>query len=337
VQLVRLRVVKRTPWLAYVLLGVACLAFGAGSALQKKIDVSSDILKLCWRMQVSLVLLLPFMAITLYRDPESRRRLCTLRYQAEIVLLSFCQSVWIGVFFIAIHNTSILHALLFSSMHSFLMVIFNFCLCRPTARGEVAGVLLGIGGSLIMLLGPSVPGQVSVLWDMITLGSCVFGICYVLLCDRVRPNVPLALFMPEVMLLASVVAALVTYFKEGTPLWSSATSETIFGWVQPDRLLLVCLGAFLSGIVGTIGYAACLKYMPAVVVTVAMLLEPVTGDVFGVLLHVEAIPSWSTALGSVVLMVASLLIIATESMKSKVQENDVSAFVTTVEKPEARD
>jgi len=330
----RLRVTFRSPILAYLLLGLACWSFGGGAALQKQIAAGTDMLKMSWRSQLTALYLLPLTVWCLLRDRQARAAFIMWRAQLRIILGGICMSVWMMIFYMSLEHTSILHACLFSNVHSVVIVIANLVCCRPTACGELLGVLLSIAGGVVMLSGPPA-GNVNVGWDMACIGAAMFGTVYLVSTENLRVNIPLVLFMPEMMTVAAIASGAYSVLHEGSEVWLSDHAETVFGWVLLGReqLIKVTLGAFLSGIVGGLGYAAVLKYLPAVVVAIVLLLEPITGDVVGLLLKVEDVPDVHTIVGSGVLMLASCVIIVTDYLKSRTVDADLATLVKPLDAP----
>ena len=163
--------------------------------------------------QLTALYLLPLTVWCLLRDRQARAAFIMWRAQLRIILGGICMSVWMMIFYMSLEHTSILHACLFSNVHSVVIVIANLVCCRPTACGELLGVLLSIAGGVVMLSGPPA-GNVNVGWDMACIGAAMFGTVYLVSTENLRVNIPLVLFMPEMMTVAAIASGAYSVLHE---------------------------------------------------------------------------------------------------------------------------
>ena len=66
-----------------------------------------------------------------------------------------------------------------------------------------------------------------------------------------------------------------------------------FGWLTYQWFGAASYLGIVTGLLGFVSYVAVLKFVPAIVVSVVMLLEPIIAVIFAVMFGVSAIPGTS--------------------------------------------
>ena len=76
---------------------------------------------------------------------------------------------------------------------------------------------------------------------------------------------------------------------------------------------------------GELGYTVALRFLPALIVSLVMLLEPILGFLFGVLLDVSDIPGMFTWIGGSILIVGLVIVVVSTSRREAAEEAAVLA------------
>lgn len=92
----------------------------------------------------------------------------------------------------------------------------------------------------------------------------------------------------------------------------------MFGWASSEYLLIsLTLVGPIAGVFGVGSYIFMLKYFPAHIVATIFLLEPVTGQILGVILGQDNMPGLITYLGATGILVGLGLTIMGDQNKTK--------------------
>lgn len=165
---------------------------------------------------------------------------------------------------------------------------------RPT-RMQVLGIVIALAGAALVALGDANAGTNSARGNMLALVGAVTVGLYYLAGRSLRQRISL---WPYVALVygACLVVLLVLALWQGTVLWPYAPREfTIFA--------LIAIGPMLAG---HTGFNWALKYVPAYVVSLALLAEPIGAGIIAWLALGE-VPSVATVMGGAVVLVGLAL------------------------------
>ena len=197
---------------------------------------------------------------------------------------------------------------------------------------ETLGAILGIGGAVIMLLDtvnvtntettddemnhhnnngshpPSVHGDVAAFTGAVAV--CI----YLVIGKKLRSWLPIWLYMFPVIGFASLTCltyALLDNYNETT--WIGMTNASVFGLFALPYLPYVLYLGIGPGIFGHTMLSALLKYISPLIVSTAMLSEPIMGSIIGHLFGMQPMPQMYTWIGGMVLMVGLVLVVVGES------------------------
>ncbi|CAD7938574.1 unnamed protein product, partial [Amoebophrya sp. A120] len=204
---------------------------------------------------------------------------------------------------------------------------------KAPAWQESVGIFVSLLGVAVLLLGPEVvrsrddddknsntddkQQQPSLVGDLV---ACVSAICmcfYLLIGKVLRSWCPLFLYTTPVVLVSAVVCTLLSVATEGTGFNLPAPSRNVFGFFHRGDYLgaAIFLGAG-AGVGGHTVLNFVLKWMSPMVVSTALLLEPVLGTAIGMLLDVteREVAKWavSTLLGVPILLAGLVLLVRSE-------------------------
>jgi len=166
---------------------------------------------------------------------------------------------------------------------------------RPGPR-QAAGILLAIAGAAVIALGDARTGAgKALLGDALALAGAVFGGAYFVVGRRLRRSLSLASYVTPVYGLAAAILLL----------WAGVRGEAFVAYPRSAWLVfaLLALGPMLVGHTG-LNYA--LRYLPAYLVNVAALGEPVGATLIAWSLPAIAEPPGIPALAGGALCLAGI-------------------------------
>jgi drug/metabolite transporter (DMT)-like permease len=151
--------------------------------------------------------------------------------------------------------------------------------------------------------------QVTLAGDFSAFLTAVFFCGYIIIGAHLRKWLPIFLYATPVTGFAALllsIAALVV----GEATFSGSGSTGLFGWMTDKAYLPKILYlAVVPGIVGHTGFNALLKWMPALLITLALTIEPLIGTFIGWSVGLAQIPGVWTYSGGAVLLVSTCIVI----------------------------
>jgi len=245
------------------------------------------------------------------------------------VCLSFHFIAWVE----SLQRTSLAHSLLWVSMGPIILnagswlifLIYPGGFTRPTGL-ETVGAVAGIAGCLILLcdtttsmandsnstttatlaIEPSWQG------DMIALGGAAAVSLYLVIGRYLRRWMPLWIYSFVVVGCAYITS--LGFAIVSTP---DLTIGQIFGFLQTPYLLFALYLGVGPGIAGHTLFNGLLKYVSPLLISTAMLAEPVVGSIMGYFFGMQDVPGLFTCLGGGVLLVGLFLVLAGENQRSQ--------------------
>ena len=153
--------------------------------------------------------------------------------------------------------------------------------------------------------------QVTLAGDFSAFLTSVFFCGYIIIGAHLRKWLPIFLYAtPVTGFAAFLLAAAALTVGEATITGSGNTG--LFGWVTDKAYLPKILYlAIIPGIVGHTGFNALLKWMPPLLIALALTIEPLIGTFIGWELGLAQIPGiWTYSGGAVLLASTAVVIIA---------------------------
>jgi len=298
---------KKTPAAAWLTLSVAVLAVSSAGIVLQEMSEVPPILRASWRMQGTALVLLPGFLFQLSQssDFEINRNDALLIIASSMFLaIHFGSWVW------SLDNTSLVHSLLFVNTHPLVVVAIMPFLGEAVRRGHIAGVLLGFGGATVSLLDLGDGGQVSLVGDFAAFVGAVTVVGYILAGRHLRSQrgMPIFIYAFPVTLAAGVWLSLATAFFEGSSLSSLEASNSLFGWSEPIWIIWVAYLSLGPGLCGHTGVNTVLRWISPIVVSIALLMEPVLGAIIGWLWTDEVVIGLPTVVGGLMMMVGAITV-----------------------------
>ncbi|HAN94449.1 MAG TPA: EamA family transporter, partial [Firmicutes bacterium] len=166
---------------------------------------------------------------------------------------------------------------------------------KPTPRMWL-GLVVALAGSVLVTFTEGAGGESRLYGNLLALGGAVAMACYFLLGRRLRPQLPLALYSLLVYGGAALVLGFLILLR-GLPL----RGFNSFTW-----LMFVAL-ALVPTVLGHNSLNWALKYLPATMVSVTILGEPLGASIMAVFILKE-VPAPLEALGSVITLFGIYLV-----------------------------
>ncbi len=292
---------------AWVILAIAVLAVSSAGAVFRTMDGIGPLLKAGWRLQATSLVLLPFFIYQL--------RTSKFEWNRKVLLIvlgsSVCLWIHFGSWVWSLDHTSLTHSLLFVTAHPLVIVAGMAMLRMNPHRWEVWGAILGFTGAFITLQDAKSGGEVTIIGDVAAFVGALAIVGY-LAAGRVlrsEGGMPLFLYAFPVTAFAAILLTIQSVIQEGTTLGMASVDTSAIGWMDPTWLLPVAYLAFGPGLAGHTGINASLKWLPPLVISVAVVLEPLIGSLIGWAIGVESVPGLWTWVGGPFMVVGTALAI----------------------------
>ena len=293
---------SRTPPLVWGLLVAGVLGVSSAGAILSHVDSIPPLMRASWRLQITVLMLLPF-AIWQYRemDLESRSRLTEKKTVLIILGSGVALAAHFGTWVTSLDHTSLAHSLLFVTSHPIIIVAGTALLVRRPNRLETIGALVGLLGAGITLLDAGNDGEVTLWGDMLAFAGAITVVGYIVAGRILREWMPVFVYAVPVTLIGGILLI---------PFSIIMGEETAaLGWIESDLLSWFILLAFLAGIVGHTGLNACLRWLPPLTISFAVTLEPIIGAFIGWFFFSEGVPGKWTWIGGSILILGIMFVI----------------------------
>ena len=293
---------SRTPPLVWGLLVAGVLGVSSAGAILSHVDSIPPLMRASWRLQITVLMLLPF-AIWQYRemDSVSRSRLTEKKTVLIILGSGVALAAHFGTWVTSLDHTSLAHSLLFVTSHPIIIVAGTALLVRRPHRLETIGALVGLLGAGITLLDASNDGEVTLWGDMLAFAGAITVVGYIVAGRILREWMPVFVYAVPVTLIGGILLI---------PFSIIMGEETAaLGWIESDLLSWFILLAFLAGIVGHTGLNACLRWLPPLTISFAVTLEPIIGAFIGWFFFSEGVPGKWTWIGGSILILGIMFVI----------------------------
>ncbi|MFL2967315.1 MAG: DMT family transporter [Candidatus Thalassarchaeaceae archaeon] len=310
---------KEPPAAAWLILSVAVIAVSSAGIVLQQMSEVPPILRASWRMQGTALILLPGFLYQLSRNSDFELN----RNDAQLILASsLFLAVHFGSWVWSLDNTSLVHSLLFVNTHPLVVVAVMPFLGEVVRRGHIRGVALGFGGATISLMDLGDGGQVSLVGDFAAFVGAVTVVGYILVGRQLRSKrgMPIFIYAFPVTLAAGIWLSFATVLFEGTSISSVEPSGSLFGWSDPIWIVWIAYLSLGPGLCGHTGVNTVLRWISPIVVSIAMLMEPVLGAIIGWLWTDEVVLGLPTVLGGLMMMAGAI----TVTLQERGQNSDES-------------
>jgi len=284
------------------LLVTGVLGVSSAGAILSHVDSIPPLMRASWRLQITVLMLLPF-AIWQYQqmDVDSRNRLTEKRTVLIILGSGIALAAHFGTWVTSLDHTSLAHSLLFVTSHPIIIVAGTALLVRRPHKLETTGAILGLIGAGITLLDATDSGEVTLFGDFLAFLGAVTVVGYIVAGRILREWMPVFVYAVPVTLLGGILLIPISILM--------GEETAALGWVESDLLGWFVLLAFLAGIVGHTGLNACLRWLTPLTISFAVTLEPIIGAFIGWFFFDEGVPGQWTWFGGLILITGIMLVI----------------------------
>ncbi|ETW09095.1 hypothetical protein H310_01553 [Aphanomyces invadans] len=317
----QLAIHKSVPWFGFAILLTALLFVSAQGAAMQALFGVPPMLKVIWRFvgATCAYLFLGMVSHFLLRDSSASPVVVSRRVVWESVVCTLSYAAFVGTFVWALDHTSVSHAYIFCNAHSLLLVVAKWVTGQPVVPLETVGAILGIAGGVITtadgstadvdIVGSNSP---TVGGDLVALAGAVAGVFYLTYAKSLRSQIGVLNFCSIVFTGTWVIITLsMLVLQPGEFELSAHPTRGFFGWVHHMEVEFVLV--ILVTLCGSMGFVAAMKYFPALVVSVTMLLEPVVATVICLALGMASVPGWLTFVGGFGVIIGTVLVIVSAS------------------------
>ncbi|MCP4880297.1 MAG: hypothetical protein GY905_07080, partial [Gammaproteobacteria bacterium] len=151
--------------------------------------------------------------------------------------------------------------------------------------------------------------------DTLAFIGAVTVVGYLVIGRMVRGWMPLFLYAFPVTLVAAITLTIWATMSEGAS-FDFDSMNGAFGWASAAWIVYVGYLALGPGLAGHTGINAVLRWIPPLIISMFLVMEPVVGSIIGWLLGVDVIPGTWTILGGI-LMISGLALVTIESDSSE--------------------
>ena len=257
------------------------------AAIFIRIADADPIVVAAFRLGIATLALAPVTLIFAYSDLRAltRRELRLIAGAAVFLALHF--ATWIA----SLDFTSIANSAVLVTLNPVWLALYGLIILRvQPGRRTWLSIALAVLGSMIIALGSAAGGSTSLLGDLLALAGGFFIAGFLLIAHRVRQTVAL---LPFVTLVYGAAAVLLWIVVIALGLPVAGLTGTTYGAV-------IAL-ALISQVIGHTGINWAVRAIPATLLAIVILGEPVLTAMLGWAYFGEGV-GWPTALGGVLIL-----------------------------------
>ncbi len=282
---------ERTRKFAYVGVCIAVVAVSFSAILIRWSE--ADFLAIAaGRMLISALIMAPF-ALVMYRNELfglSRKDALIMVGIGAVLATHF--SLWIA----SLEHTSVASSVILVTAHPILVgVVAHFFMGERLSRLNAVGIAIGLLGVVILTRGDASEGTSTLYGDLLALLGGVAAGVYILAGRQTRKRISLVVYA-FVVFASCATFLLIAVVVTGTELFT----------LQAEEWMLFLVMAIGPSILGHTMYNWTLRYVPASVVSMSLLGEPVGSTALALLLLSETPPE-SAIVGGVVILVGIVM------------------------------
>ncbi len=296
------------PW---TILIIALFAVSSAGTILQSMEEIPPFLRASWRMQGTALLLLPlfiYQFININYD-------FNLKDIKLLILSSFFLALHFGAWVWSLDNTSLVHSLLFVTMHPIIVVVTMPFLGYNVNKGHIIGASIGVLGAFITFGDITESGEVTLIGDIAAFLGAVTVVGYIFIGRYFRydKNMPVFIYAFPVTMGAGVWLALGAIYFESISVNSSIPEFGLFGWADSSWLIWIAYLSVGPGLMGHTGINTVLKWIPPIMVSIVLLLEPIIGSILGWLYTGDLTLGFWTIIGGPLMIVGVIIVTIVEN------------------------
>ena len=309
-----------TPRSAWLLLFVALFAVSSAGAVLQSMTEVPPILRASWRMQGTALILLPGFIFQLYNLDRSI-------FNMKDLMIIFISSIFLAAHFgswvWSLDHTSLVHSLLFVTSHPLVVVLLMPILGSEIRKGHILGASIGFFGAALTLKDIDSGGEVTLIGNLFAFIGAVTVVGYLFSGRYLRSerNMPLFIYAFPVTFLSAVWLTPTSVIIEGTGFSQAIPEISIFGWTDIAWILWVGYLSLGPGLMGHTGINAVLRWFSPLIVSIALLFEPVIGGLIGYLWNGQISLGIWTVIGGMLMLIGAILVKFEEAIEQTSDES----------------
>ena len=296
-----------TPRSAWMLLFVALFAVSSAGAVLQSMTEIPPILRASWRMQGTALVLLPGFIFQLSKVDRS---IFNMRDFVIIFISSIFLAAHFGSWVWSLDHTSLVHSLLFVTSHPLVVVLLMPILGSEIRRGHILGASIGFFGAALTLKDIDSGGEVTLIGNLFAFIGAVTVVGYLFSGRYLRSerNMPLFIYAFPVTFLSAVWLTPTSLIIEGTSFSQAIPELSVFVWIDISWILWVGYLSLGPGLMGHTGINAVLRWFSPLIISIALLFEPVIGGFIGYLWNGEISLGIWTVIGGMLMLIGAILV-----------------------------
>ena len=309
--------VPRSAWL---LLLVALFAVSSAGAVLQSMTEIPPILRASWRMQGTALILLPGFIFQLYNLDRS---IFNMKDVSIIFISSIFLAAHFGSWVWSLDHTSLVHSLLFVTSHPLVVVLLMPILGSKIRRGHILGASIGFIGAALTLKDIDSGGEVTLIGNLFAFIGAVTVVGYLFSGRYLRSerNMPLFIYAFPVTFLSAVWLTPTSLAIEGTSFSQVIPELSVFGWIDITWILWVGYLSIGPGLLGHTGINAVLRWFSPLIISIALLFEPIIGGFIGYIWNGEISLGIWTVIGGLMMLIGAILVKVEEANEQTSDES----------------
>ena len=219
----------------------------------------------------------------------------------------------------SLDHTSLVHSLLFVTSHPLVVVALMPLIGASVRRGHVFGAVIGFLGASIALLEVESNSQVTLIGDAAAFLGAITVVGYLMIGRHLRSSriTPVFIYAFPVTLLAGLMLTIGSVSLEGTALTSATPELSALGWMDAVWLPWIAYLSLGPGLCGHTVINTALRWISPIVVSVALIFEPVIGGAIGWAITGEAYIGTWTLIGGPLMLAGAIMVTLEESRNTQ--------------------
>ena len=303
-----------------MLLFVALFAVSSAGAVLQSMTEVPPILRASWRMQGTALILLPGFIYQLYNTDRS---VFELKDMLIILISSIFLAAHFGSWVWSLDHTSLVHSLLFVTSHPLVVVLLMPILGLEIRRGHILGASIGFFGAALTLKDIDSGGEVTLIGNLFAFIGAVTVVGYLFSGRYLRSerNMPLFIYAFPVTFLSSLWLIPTSLILEDTSFSQVVPEVSVFGWIDISWIIWVGYLSLGPGLLGHTGINAVLRWFSPLIVSIALLFEPVIGGFIGYIWNGEISLGIWTVTGGFMMLIGAILVKFEEANEQTTNES----------------
>jgi len=245
----------------YLIILVGIIATSFAAIFIRLADEAPALIIAVYRLVLASLIMTPY-ALKRVRSQRKAYTAATLRWN---IISGICLALHFATWIASLKYTSVARSVILVSLNPIFVAVLGWMFLRERLTPSIiAGILLSIAGIIIMSAGEQLPMAAGPVGDVLAIAGGFFAAIYFLIGRHLRQTISATVYSYVTYGLAAVVLVIIT-LAAGLP-WTGYSLTTY---------VMFLLLALVPQIIGHTSFNYALRYVPAVIVAIAILGEPI--------------------------------------------------------------